>query len=231
MQVKIVACTSPWIDHPREPGEEYARELSAEEFIAYAARVSNPDNQANTETAPKLLKYLVNHKHWSPFEMVHVVMEVRTTRDISRQLLRHHFSFQEFSQRYAEVTEFIFRECRFQDAKNRQNSIPVDRSDPNQMSIAQQWLNIQFKAEEQAKEAYQWALDHGIAKEVARVVLPEGLTVSTLYVAGTIRNWIHYCQVRVDPSTQKEHRELAKACWDALTEWDFQSIKGLVDAK
>lgn len=199
MSVKLIAYTQP---------DESS--LSMTEFIAYCARVSNPANQSNTLTAPKLLKYLATHKHWSPFEMANLVIEVETTRDIARQILRHRsFSFQEFSQRYAEVESApMYREARMQDKANRQSSIEVDDAD--------------LQAEWQAKQAfvrgltlgtYHWALDKGIAKEVARAVLPEGLTMSRMYVNGTVRSWIHYCSVRMDASTQKEHREIAEACW------------------
>ena len=167
---------------------------TANDLVAYAARVSNPANQNNNETAPNLLKYLVTHKHWSPFEMVHIVMEIKTTRDISRQILRHRsFSFQEFSQRYAVADDFIHdREARKQDSKNRQNSLEND--DPQ----LQEAFNMkQASVVEKAKEVYTWALEQGIAKEQARAVLPEGLTGTTLYMAGNLRSWIHYCELRM----------------------------------
>lgn len=198
---KIVAMTNP-VD----------TDLSIDQFVAYVARVSNPSNQNNTLTADKLLKYLVKHKHWSPFEMVHVVMEIDTTRDIARQILRHRsFSFQEFSQRYADPTSdlgFSMRDARLQDMKNRQNSIQVE--DPE---LQREWENKQAKMIGSAKEAYLWAVNNGIAKEQARAVLPEGLTNSRLYMAGSLRSWIHYCELRMANGTQLEHQQVAKDCW------------------
>lgn len=187
--------------------------ISMAEFIAYCARVSNPANQHNTLTAPKLLKYLAKHKHWSPFEMANLVIEIETTRDIARQILRHRsFSFQEFSQRYAEVESMpAYREARLQDNANRQSSIEVDDE-----KLLHNWETMQSYALGASLGAYHWALDNGIAKEVARAVLPEGLTMSRMYVNGTIRSWLHYCSVRMDASTQKEHREIAQACWAIL---------------
>ena len=187
---------------------------TANELIAYAARVSNPGNQNNAETAPKLLKYLIKNAHWSPFEMVSVTMEINTTRDISRQIIRHRsFSFQEFSQRYAESTEFVRRECRLQDKKNRQNSIETDDRE-----LAEWWRMAQSDLIEKTKLLYKTALDHGIAKEQARAILPEGNTKTTLYMSGTLRSWIHYCQLRIENGTQKEHSEIAKQCWDVLSQ-------------
>ena len=181
---------------------------SAEELITYYGRVSNPTNQMNTETAPRLLKYLIRHQHWSPFETVSLAMEIETTRDIARQILRHRsFSFQEFSQRYAQVTKFTTREARLQDSKNRQNSLET-----NDSRLMSDWKTVQMNVSERAQELYQWALDQGIAKEQARALLPEGLTVSTLCMAGTVRSWIHYIQLRTGPETQKEHREVALSC-------------------
>lgn len=183
----------------------------AQELVAYCARVSNPSNQLNTETSEKLIKYLIKHQHWSPLEMVSVCLEVTTTRDIARQILRHRsFSFQEFSQRYADPTKdlsFEIRDARLQDTKNRQNSIDTDDE-----ILQAEWAIRQQKTIQLAIENYAWAVENGIAKEQARVVLPEGNTVSRLYISGTIRSWIHYCEVRSDVSTQKEHREIAKAC-------------------
>lgn len=179
-----------------------------EEKVAYCARVSNPNNQRNHETAPKLLKYLMKHKHWSPFEMANVCMEIETTRDIARQILRHRsFSFQEFSQRYAEVSEFETRECRLQDNKNRQNSLTTDDLDTQEW-----WWAAQNRVKSEAEFMYQAALNRGIAKEQARALLPEGMAVSRMYMNGTLRSWLHYIEVRTDPSTQKEHREVAEAC-------------------
>jgi thymidylate synthase (FAD) len=196
-----------------------------EEFVAYAARVSNPANQANSETAPKLLKYLMDNRHWSPFEMVSIVMEIVTTRDIAHQILRHRsFSFQEFSQRYANAKTmgFVTREARMQDAKNRQASIDTDDSE-----IKGLWEEWQLMVMQTARDAYDWAIQKGIAKEQARVVLPEGLTVSKLYMAGSLRSWIHYCQLRCESGTQKEHREVANQARDILSE-EFPSIAVLL---
>ena len=179
-----------------------------EENVAYCARVSNPDNQRNHETAPKLLKYLMKNKHWSPFEMANVCMEIETTRDIARQILRHRsFSFQEFSQRYAVTTEFDTRECRLQDDKNRQNSLTTD--DPG---LQDWWQSVQNRIKSEAEFMYQAALNRGIAKEQARALLPEGMAMSRMYMNGTLRSWLHYIEVRTDPSTQKEHRDVAEAC-------------------
>ena len=178
------------------------------DLVAYCARVSNPSNQANTETSDKLINYLIKWKHWSPFEMINVCLEIETTRDIARQILRHRsFTFQEFSQRYADPVkelEFVTREARLQDTKNRQNSIDVDDE-----QLQDFWTFAQKKVIEEAKIAYQFAIDNGIAKEVARAVLPEGLTTSRMYVNGTLRSWIHYLSVRLGNGTQKEHMEVA----------------------
>lgn len=198
---------------------------SAEELIAYAARVSNPTNQNNTATAPKLLKYLIREGHWSPFEMVHMTMEINTTRDIAKQILRHRsFSFQEFSQRYAEATEFEAREARLQDPKNRQNSIELSDIEDfgkggNKTTDERLYENWNMKQRElirQAKEVYDWALSQGIAKEQARAVLPEGNTKTVLYMAGNLRSWIHYCDLRMGNGTQKEHALIAKDCWSII---------------
>ena len=188
-----------------------------QDLIAYAARVSNPANQANTQTTPKLLDYLIKHKHWSPFEMASACIEITTTRDIARQLLRHRsFSFQEFSQRYADIRDlnddFIIREARLQDPKNRQNSIA--NQDPA-LEIA--WANKQLAIIEMVKIAYSWAIENGIAKEQARAILPEGNTVSRLYVNGTIRSWIHYIELRSSNGTQQEHMDLAIAVAEAIS--------------
>ena len=183
-----------------------------QELVAYTARVSNPDNQDNAETADKLLKYLIKHKHWSPFEMVNICLEIKTTRDIARQILRHRsFSFQEFSQRYAFAQDFTLREARMQDNKNRQNSI--ENAD---IDLQKTWERKQQGVIDEAKQAYQWALDKGIAKEQARAVLPEGNTMSTLYVNGTLRSWIHYIELRKDAGTQKEHRVVAEKCLEQI---------------
>lgn len=186
---------------------------SALDLVAYCARVSNPSNQNNKETNEKLVKYLMKHKHWSPLEMVSVCLEVETTRDIARQLLRHRsFSFQEFSQRYADPLkdlEMVPREARFQDLKNRQNSIPIDQDNEGQRRINEDFRMKQMKLIHQSKEVYNWAIDNGIAKEQARAVLPEGNTVSRLYVNGTLRSWIHYIELRSANGTQLEHIDLA----------------------
>ena len=186
---------------------------SALDLVAYCARVSNPSNQNNKETNEKLVKYLMKHKHWSPLEMVSVCLEVETTRDIARQLLRHRsFSFQEFSQRYADPLkdlEMVPREARFQDPKNRQNSIPIDQDDESQRRINEDFRMKQMKLIHESKQVYNWAIDNGIAKEQARAVLPEGNTESRLYVNGTLRSWIHYIELRSANGTQLEHIDLA----------------------
>ena len=188
---------------------------TANELIAYTARVSNPDNQNNTKTASKLLGYLIKHEHWSPFEMVSVTLEITTTRDISRQIIRHRsFSFQEFSQRYAKSTNFETRECRLQDQTNRQNSVETEDRE-----LAEWWRMAQKELIQKSKLVYQTALDHGIAKEQARAVLPEGNTETTLYMSGTLRSWIHYCKLRRSNGTQKEHSEIADKCWDILSQY------------
>lgn len=187
---------------------------NGEDMIAYMARVSNPANQDNKETAPKLLKYLIKHKHWSPFEMVNVCMEIDTTRDIARQILRHRsFSFQEFSQRYATAEHYDWSEVRMQDPKNRQNSLTVEDRE-----LAQYWQELQTDVLVTAKRSYEKALAVGVAKEVARKLLPEGLTMSRMYMNGTLRSWLHYCDIRCDAGTQKEHREVAEQCRQVLTE-------------
>jgi thymidylate synthase (FAD) len=223
--VKLVAITNPQIRIPVENAEPGTfRLLGNESFIAYCARVSNPANQDNPDSE-KLLKYLVKHKHWSPFEMVHIVMEISTTRDIARQILRHRsFSFQEFSQRYAAVAEMSEpREARLQDTKNRQNSIETD----NEL-LEIEWHNRQKAASEWAVREYNWAIKNGIAKEVARSVLPEGLTMSRMYMSGSLRSWIHYCELRTGNGTQKEHREIATQCWNIITE-QFPSLKNVLE--
>lgn len=184
-----------------------------EDLIAYMARVSAPENQGNKETAPKLVKYLIKHKHWSPLEMVNVCMEIETTRDIARQILRHRsFSFQEFSQRYAVATDFELSEARLQDNKNRQNSLVTDDAE-----IQNWWNAAQLRVQSDAELMYQSALKMGIAKEQARKLLPEGLTMSKMYMNGTLRSWLHYVDIRCDKATQKEHREVAEKCRDELT--------------
>ena len=186
----------------------------AERLIAYMARVSNPPNQTNEATAPKLLRYLQKHKHWSPFEMVNVCMEIEVTRDIARQILRHRsFSFQEFSQRYAVADGYEISEVRLQDEKNRQNSIEVEDRE-----LQNYWEGMQKRVLDEAKYCYEAALNSGIAKEVARKLLPEGLTTSRMYMNGTLRSWMHYVDIRCDVATQKEHREVADQCKAILTE-------------
>ncbi len=210
MNVKLVSFTVPCTD-------DLPLDSDVLDLIAYCARVSNPSNQQNTDTSDKLIKYLVKHKHWSPFEMANATLEIETTRDIARQILRHRsFTFQEFSQRYADpVKDLSFepREARLQDQKNRQNSIETDDRE-----LHKEWLRIQQDVIRQSKFAYSWATNNGIAKEVARAVLPEGLTMSRMYVNGTIRSWLHYIDIRSDIATQKEHREIAVACAKAIAE-------------
>jgi len=200
------------------------------EQIAYCARVSNPTNQNNSETAEKLVRYLIKNKHWSPLEMVSVCLEIDTTRDIARQILRHRsFSFQEFSQRYADASQlgFEIRETRLQDTKNRQNSISLSGDDDSRR-LSYQWENMQKNIQKMCEDTYQWALEHGIAKEQARAVLPEGITGSRMYMNGTLRSWVHYIQLRSANGTQKEHREIAIACANAL-EPIFPMIKEFID--
>jgi thymidylate synthase (FAD) len=187
------------------------------ELVAFCARVSNPSNQSNKDTSEKLIRYLIKNQHWSPLEMVNMCLEIETTRDIARQMLRHRsFSFQEFSQRYADPTkdlDFVTREARLQDTKNRQNSIELDDANDG---LKIEWYKRQREVIDCAKSAYQWAVENGIAKEQARVVLPEGNTVSRLYMNGTLRSWIHYIQLRSANGTQKEHIEVAKKCAEVI---------------
>ena len=192
----------------------YSECNTAEQLVAYAARVSNPANQNNTKTSGKLVSFLIKENHWSPLEMVHLTMEIKTTRDISRQILRHRsFSFQEFSQRYAVSENFTTREARLQDKKNRQNSYTTDNK-----ALAEEWNMKQSSVINKAKEVYAWALDSGIAKEQARAVLPEGNTETTLYMAGSLRSWVHYCDLRMSNGTQKEHMDIARQCWEILSQ-------------
>ena len=192
-----------------------------QDLAAYCARVSNPSNQLNSGTSEKLIRYLVKHQHWSPLEMVSACLEITTTRDIARQILRHRsFSFQEFSQRYANPVEdlaFVLRDARLQDTKNRQNSLEIDVTKNDDRRLAYQWEQMQKGVIEKAKDAYTWAIIHGIAKEQARAVLPEGNTVSRLYMNGTIRSWIHYIQLRAANGTQKEHILIAVECAKAIS--------------
>ena len=211
MKVKLISYSKP-TDSISDEGIDNAQEL-----VAFCARVSNPSNQLNTETSEKLINYLIKNAHWSPLEMVSACLEIETTRDIARQILRHRsFSFQEFSQRYAnpvEDLEFVIREARLQDPKNRQNSVETEDE-----KIINEWEKLQNSIIENAKEVYNWAIENGIAKEQARSVLPEGFTVSRIYMNGTLRSWIHYIQLREANGTQKEHMEIAKACAEVINE-------------
>ena len=206
MSVKLIGVTAPYAGHN-----------SAEDMIVHMARVSNPKTQAFNSDPARLIRYLIKNQHWSPFEMVNVVMEINTTRDIARQILRHRsFSFQEFSQRYADPTTdlgFELREARLQDTKNRQNSIETDDKE-----LQAEWKIKQINLIAESKAAYDWAIENGIAKEQARVVLPEGNTQSRMYMNGTLRSWIHYCELRRANGTQKEHMEVAEDCWKIITE-------------
>lgn len=216
-EVKTIAVTKPTFVMTEETGAR-----TAEDIIGYCARVSNPDNQTNFNSQEKLLSYLMKNAHWSPFEMVHVVMEVKTTRDISRQLLRHPtFRFQEFSQRYAAVnsSDFVTRECRLQDKKNRQNSLETDDA-----NLIKWWDEKQNEVILKVSDIYDEAIRRGIAKEQARVILPEGNTPSRLYAAASLRSWYHYCVVRTDDGTQKEHRYVAGLCWQELVK-DFPFLE------
>lgn len=201
-----------------QPAEYFAENMT--ELIAFCARVSNPSNQSNKETSEKLIRYLIKNAHFSPLEMVSMCLEIETTRDIARQMLRHRsFSFQEFSQRYADPVkelDFVIREARLQDEKNRQNSIELDKESDGHCILNDTWKNKQERIIEAAKEAYKWAIDNGIAKEQARVVLPEGNTVSKLYMNGTIRSWLHYIQLRSGNGTQQEHIKIAKKCAEVI---------------
>ena len=209
MKIKLISYS--------KPTDEFIADgiTDAQELVAFCARVSNPSNQLNTETSEKLINYLINNAHWSPLEMVSACLEIETTRDIARQILRHRsFSFQEFSQRYANPVkdlEFEIREARLQDDKNRQNSVETNNED-----IISKWNDLQKEVIETSKKAYNWAIEAGIAKEQARSVLPEGNTVSRLYMNGTLRSWIHYIQLRASNGTQKEHMEIAKACAEVI---------------
>ena len=213
MDVKLVSYSQPTQDFASQGVDD------AQELIAYCARVSNPANQFNTETSEKLTRYLIRHQHWSPLEMVSACMEIVTTRDIARQILRHRsFSFQEFSQRYADPTAelesaFVLRECRLQDTKNRQNSVETDDT-----MLANEWHRAQERVLYAVKREYEWAIKNGIAKEQARAVLPEGLTVSRMYMNGTLRSWIHFIELRSGNGTQKEHQLIALACARAIAE-------------
>tara|TARA_R110000822_G_scaffold88734_2_gene205466 strand:- start:12854 stop:13558 length:705 start_codon:yes stop_codon:yes gene_type:complete len=222
-QVNLIGITKP---------SAYTGCTTANELVAWTARVSNPSNQNNTATASKLVQYLIKNQHWSPLEMVHVSMEIKTTRDIARQILRHRsFSFQEYSQRYADPTKdlgFVTREARLQDAKNRQNSIEFGSNDNE---LAEEWNVVQQQAINAATFAYNWAVENGIAKEQARAVLPEGNTESTIIMAGSLRSWVHYCQLRMDKATQKEHRIVAEKAWEIIGQHFPDVIKAINDMK
>lgn len=215
MKVKLISYSKP----SREMYDEGL--IDAQELIAFCARVSNPSNQFNTETSEKLIRYLIKHKHWSPLEMVSACLEIDTTRDIARQILRHRsFSFQEFSQRYADPTKdlsFTLREARLQDPKNRQNSVELGATLGDSI-LADQWKEKQLEIIAKVKDAYEWAVSKGIAKEQARAVLPEGLTVSRLYMNGTLRSWVHFIELRSGHGTQKEHMEVARECAKVIAE-------------
>jgi thymidylate synthase (FAD) len=209
MQVKLISHSTAPVDTGLD---------NLQELIAFCAKVSNPNNQINKETSEKLIKYLIKHQHWSPLEMVSACLEIETTRDIAHQIVRHRsFAFQEFSQRYANPEEmgeqFVTRECRLQDTKNRQNSIDTDND-----YLIERWEDEQLKVIMQAEKAYNWAIENGIAKEQARVVLPEGCTKTRLYMNGTIRSWVHYIELRGANGTQKEHMEIAHACAKVIAE-------------
>ena len=218
MNVRLLSYSQPTIEFSNSGIDD------VQELIAFCARVSNPSNQLNTETSEKLIRYLIKHQHWSPLEMVSACLEITTTRDIARQILRHRsFSFQEFSQRYADPTAelddaFTLREARFQDTKNRQNSVELDMSDETQKQLAYEWERAQKRVLYAVKKEYKWAIDNGIAKEQARAVLPEGLTVSRLYMNGTLRSWVHFIELRSANGTQKEHQEVAIACAQVIAE-------------
>ena len=218
-EVNLVGLTKP---------SAYTGCTTANELVAWTARVSNPSNQNNTATASKLVQYLIKNKHWSPLEMIHVSMEIKTTRDIARQILRHRsFSFQEYSQRYADPTKdlgFVKREARLQDKTNRQNSIEIENK-----LLQEHWNIRQARVIGEARYAYDWAIENGIAKEQARVVLPEGCTESVMIVTGTLRSWVHYCELRMDKATQKEHRIIAEQCWDIIAH-HFPDVKAALDS-
>ena len=219
MKVKLVGITKPI-------NQDYGE--TTEDIVSYCARVSNPKNQKNFTTSSKLLSYMIREGHWSPFEMVHLTIEIETTRDIARQILRHRsFAFQEFSQRYADPTKelkFVDREARLQDPKNRQNSIELDTDS----DLHHAWKQEQLNVISSAMDTYNWAIKNDIAKEQARAVLPEGLIESRLYMSGNLRSWIHYCQLRMGHGTQLEHIKIAKKCWKILEE-EFPEVTDAVN--
>ena len=216
-KVRLISITQPRIEEAK----------TAEDLVAYCARVSNPSNQTNTETAPKLLSYCIDNNHWSIFEMADATLEIETTRDIGRQILRHRsFSFQEFSQRYADASQLGFtdRQTRLQDTKNRQNSILIDHYDDKQYDLHRAWQVKQEQIQHETRLAYKWALENGIAKEQARAVLPEGMTMSRMYMKGNLRSWIHYCKLRMENGTQREHMDIAEKAWIILCD-EFKFLK------
>tara|TARA_B100000424_G_scaffold172439_1_gene132949 strand:- start:210 stop:902 length:693 start_codon:yes stop_codon:yes gene_type:complete len=228
MKVKLISYSQA-IDYTNYGiADQQDQDITAQDLVAFCARVSNPSNQMNTQTSEKLLRYLIKHKHWSPFEMVSACLEIETTRDIAHQIVRHRsFAFQEFSQRYANPAEFgnqfVIREARLQDLKNRQNSIETDN-----MELSEEWVRQQQEVIDKAKQAYEWAIENGIAKEQARVVLPEGCTKTRLYMNGSLRSWIHYIELRGANGTQKEHMDIAHACAKVIAEI-FPNIMSFVD--
>ena len=232
MTVKLISYSQA----SKEMLDEYDKHLipDVQDLVAYCARVSNPSNQSNTETSDRLLRYLIKNKHWSPFEMVSACLEIETTRDIARQILRHRsFSFQEFSQRYADPVKelsFTIRDARLQDSTNRQNSTELDFRREEHRELAEVWREKQWAVIKAARDAYEWAVWNGIAKEQARAVLPEGLTISKLYINGTLRSWIHYIELRSANGTQKEHIDVAIACADVISKvfpmiTEFKGVK------
>lgn len=227
MKIRLVSYTQI-----AEDFDDFKSVPNLQDLVAYCARVSNPSNQSNNETSDRLLRYLIRNQHWSPFELVQACIEITTTRDIARQILRHRsFSFQEFSQRYANPIKdlaFISREARLQDTTNRQNSISIDETIKENKEKIEYWNELQRRIVNQSKVAYDWAIKAGIAKEQARVVLPEGLTESKLYMSGSLRSWIHYCQLRSSNGTQKEHMEIARECAHVLSKV-FPIIKDIIN--
>jgi thymidylate synthase (FAD) len=214
MHVRLVSHSRPTAEFEQHGIQD------AQELVAYCARVSNPANQFNTDTSERLIQYLIRHQHWSPLEMVSACLEITTTRDIARQMLRHRsFSFQEFSQRYADPTrdlDFEYRELRFQDTQNRQASSPMDMRNSEHRELARLWLERQQAVIRAARDAYTWAVDNGIAREQARAVLPEGNTVSRLYMNGTLRSWVHFIELRTGNGTQREHADIARVCAEVI---------------
>ncbi len=214
MKVKLISYSKP------SRGMYDEGIMDTQELVAFCARVSNPSNQFNIETSEKLIRYLINNKHWSPLEMVSACLEIETTRDIARQILRHRsFSFQEFSQRYADPTKdlsFVLREARIQDPKNRQNSIPLHGWTVGEQNLMEEWKRKQEDVLREVTHAYEWAINNGIAKEQARAVLPEGMTVSRMYMNGTLRSWIHFIELRSGNGTQKEHMLIARECAEVI---------------